>query len=281
MPAGARLVVAPRAPGRTRRRSRSRCSGAMPTPRVDDVDRDAARRAGARRRGRRRGACSAARSRRGCAPCARAAPRRCRPRAASGRQRSDEAARRRLRTRTPCATRANSGASATRARSRRQRAGFEPRQVEQLRELRLERVDGALRRCRPAAPARRRVRAPRARRRYSPSACSGWRRSWLAAASSWLLARFAASAAARASMRGARLRLELGDEVDVLVARWRASRSARRSSWWPNASTKPSTTVITSAVYRCTGPPSSADAHDQRHERRQRRSRRTTACRRR
>jgi hypothetical protein len=110
-------------------------------------------------------------------------------------------------------------------------------------------------RSRPAARARRRARCRASAATNSPSACSGWRRSWLAAASSWLLPRFADSAAARALDGRRASRLELADQVAL---RWRvASASVSTSlSRWPNASTNPSTTAITTAVYRCTGPPS-------------------------
>ncbi len=99
-----------------------------------------------------------------------------------------------------------------------QRAGLEPRQVEQLREQRL-RAPRPTNGCwRAAAPLPDRAPWPASAAANSPIACSGWRRSWLAAARNWLFARLAVSAAARADSARLSLRFEFVDQVDVLVA---------------------------------------------------------------
>ena len=199
------------------------------------------RRAG-RRATRRRPACRRARWRRSCARCARAGPgrlhrerRRRDPQHQSGRRRlrrevgGDAREQRRQRHR------ADARASA------RRRRGATGRAVART----VPPAPRPTRGCSRPAGRRRssRVRAASAAAK-SPSACSGWRRSWLAAARNWLLARFAVSAAARASsaarvcacsspMRSTfsyRIASERGEHVVELVAERRARSRARRPS---------------------------------------------------
>ena len=84
--------------------------------------------------------------------------------------------------------------------------------------------------------------APRARRRTGRRACSGWRKSWLAAASSCDFARFAASAARPRLDRRARLRPQLLDEVERSRSAIASDCVSTSLTRWPKASTKPSTT---------------------------------------
>ena len=207
---------------------RSRSARAMPTPVSTTSMRTAAPRRRAPTHDAAASACSAARWRRGCAGSARAAPDRCRRSHARRHDAQREPARRRLR----------------------REVGREPR--EQRRRARRRRAPGAARRHR-AATGRAAARtappsastdawmlrdqrlhlriarlAPTSAAAKRPIACSGWRRSWLAAARNWLFARFAVSAAARARLRRPRLRLELVDQVDVLVADRERVREQRR-----------------------------------------------------